>query len=407
MKKLSIILVLIMILGAFSSCVGIGNKPPADTTEPGDVAYERDFSFSYELDRTEYTRGETIKIKATVTNSSGEDYIYTGSSTEFFPSISLYWIQIGDEKGGVIDHDPVAVTDDFVKMTIKNGESGSRTYSFKIPDDAVCADYSITLSFGRDSKEFLGVLRIAESTSQNSSDEYDYSPITVSSGSGKINPVRCFLSSTVYDGDSIAEGCGAGIGMIFGNDKTDQSTFPVLVLDGKLEALLPVNSSLVGVTVYDLDYNAIEEKKSISELSELPEGEYLIVLRVKSDSRGCIPDVSEYSITDYEDFFKFIIPKDAIPAFSYAKESEMYKENDPGVKSSGFGNTTEVEINTASDAVSRAKNECTVQYNAADVSFDYSEEIWKVVFYTKGVLGGCQTVYFDKNGITLLIVYGE
>jgi hypothetical protein len=33
--------------------------------------------------------------------------------------------------------------------------------------------------------------------------------------------------------------------------------------------------------------------------------------------------------------------------------------------------------------------------------------MWKIVFYTEGVAGGDQTVYLDKDGITVLIVFGE
>lgn len=29
------------------------------------------------------------------------------------------------------------------------------------------------------------------------------------------------------------------------------------------------------------------------------------------------------------------------------------------------------------------------------------------MFYSKGMLGGCQEVYMDRNGITKLIVCGE
>ena len=162
MKKLSLFLVFILIIGAFSSCEGIGDDPPAVTVGQSASAQAGAFAFSYELEKTQYARGETVRIKATVTNASGKDYEYTGSSTEFFSSVSLYWTWQGDEKGGVIEHDPIAITDDYTKMTIKDGEGGSRIFTFVIPEDAECTDYSITLAYGGESKEFPGVLTVTE-----------------------------------------------------------------------------------------------------------------------------------------------------------------------------------------------------------------------------------------------------
>ena len=44
------------------------------------------------------------------------------------------------------------------------------------------------------------------------------------------------------------------------------------------------------------------------------------------------------------------------------------------------------------------------EYN---VAYDRTARIWMVEFCTEGMDGGCQTVYMDEKGITLLIVYGE
>lgn len=94
-----------------------------------------------------------------------------------------------------------------------------------------------------------------------------------------------------------------------------------------------------------------------------------------------------------------------IPSFSY--EEINYKANDPGVKCDGFYNTSEIEVSTRQQAIDRAKNECTIEYDTIDVFYDNMTNIWKVVFYKAGTLGGCQDVYLDNKGVTCLIIYGE
>ena len=103
---------------------------------------------------------------------------------------------------------------------------------------------------------------------------------------------------------------------------------------------------------------------------------------------------------------KAIFDKIAIPNFSYAEDAAIYLECEPGVKTSGFVNTTETEI-TFENVAERAKNECTVEYNSVTTYFDTDECVWKVHFCTDGMVGGDQSVYLDCDGKTLLIVYGE
>ena len=93
--------------------------------------------------------------------------------------------------------------------------------------------------------------------------------------------------------------------------------------------------------------------------------------------------------------------------FSYSEHAEIYKDDSPGVKHSGFVNTDESKTSSDEDALERAKKECTIEWNTSRVSFDKALGIWMVSFYTEGMLGGDQCVYLDSNGITLLIVYGE
>ena len=96
----------------------------------------------------------------------------------------------------------------------------------------------------------------------------------------------------------------------------------------------------------------------------------------------------------------------SIPDFSYAEDSAIYVEGEPGVKTSGFVNTTKVDVdfNNVADV---AKNECTIKWDSCTTYLDAAECIWKVVFYNEGTVGGDQTVYLDYDGKTVLIVYGE
>ena len=101
---------------------------------------------------------------------------------------------------------------------------------------------------------------------------------------------------------------------------------------------------------------------------------------------------------------KAIFDKIAIPNFSYTEDTAIYVEGEPGVKTSGFVNTTEI---TFENVTERAKNECTIEYVSVTVYFDTDECVWKVHFYTDVMAGGGQSVYLDCDGKTISIVYGE
>lgn len=75
--------------------------------------------------------------------------------------------------------------------------------------------------------------------------------------------------------------------------------------------------------------------------------------------------------------------------------------------SGGFKNTSESPITNSSEASERAKNECTIEHDTVTVRYDSRDDVWSVTFSTRATLGGCQTVYLNGNGVTLLIVYGE
>lgn len=103
----------------------------------------------------------------------------------------------------------------------------------------------------------------------------------------------------------------------------------------------------------------------------------------------------------------------SVGSFSYAEERAYYMRNYvrypdmSGVQLSDFVNVEMTELQSPADAVELAKKECTIQYDTIDVDYDQELNVYSILFYTDGWLGGCQTVYIDENGVTLLIVYGE
>ena len=119
---------------------------------------------------------------------------------------------------------------------------------------------------------------------------------------------------------------------------------------------------------------------------------------------GC----NQQSTTELEENteLEIVEPNNSIPDFSYAEDRKIYAEGNPGVKTSDFVNTTETEI-TFENVAEHAKNECTIKYDSVKIYLDTAERVWKVLFYTNGMLGGDQSVYLDYDGKTSLIVYGE
>ena len=94
-------------------------------------------------------------------------------------------------------------------------------------------------------------------------------------------------------------------------------------------------------------------------------------------------------------------------SFSYEEDTAVYKDGDPGVNPHAFANVNSQPIDSQDTALELAKNECTVEYDTTNIYYDRGTAMWKVAFFTAGILGGDQTVYLDGNGITRLVVYGE
>lgn len=87
-----------------------------------------------------------------------------------------------------------------------------------------------------------------------------------------------------------------------------------------------------------------------------------------------------YSVTkgniDYA-YIEAVEPHISIPDFSYAEESTMYVEGKPGVKTSGFVNTSEVEI-TFENVAEYAENECTIEYDNVTTYLDPTECVYNL-----------------------------
>ncbi len=547
MKKLSFILVLIIILGACSSCTGIGDDTGrVDTHSPS-------FELTFDIAKREYMRGETVTITARVKNISGEDLTYSAVIGSYYPAIELYCQTEDGEVSAQIKHEPIDTVSGFEEFTAKADQVGEKEYTFVIPDDAKLGAYAITLNYRGDVCTYRDVLVITDQTSQNENSEYEYSPITVSSSSSSVKPIRAYSSSYIYRADGTGEiGDGMGAWAYFDKEGTDISTFPLLVYGGEVSLEIPEHTEVQNVAVYDLEYNRLngfvassvreldylsagdyivvlsvrytrrgngdeieqyeyedffrlsvpakddplksqynyssvgirsgevtiqpiqcmlwtEEHKNgevltgdgfgvsriidnkedhtdfptlfykgsvqsyppvnvytarvkiydtdyneleykferIDDIYTLLPGEYLVVFYEEIDGRGCDPEVTDYTICANECIFKFIVPESSLGSFVFDNVRKTYKAGDPGVKTDGFKNTSEQAVTNSAEAVERAKRECTVGYDTITVLRDGWDEIWSVTFSTRGTLGGCQTVYINSNGLTLLIVYGE
>lgn len=93
-----------------------------------------------------------------------------------------------------------------------------------------------------------------------------------------------------------------------------------------------------------------------------------------------------------------------VDEFCYA---EVKAEGEPGVVTDGFLNTTPQPIETAKQAIERAKNECQVEYDRISVAFDADAQMWEIVFWKYMYLGDDHTIYLDSNGITHKWIFGE
>lgn len=93
------------------------------------------------------------------------------------------------------------------------------------------------------------------------------------------------------------------------------------------------------------------------------------------------------------------------PRFSYEEEKETYSKEKDGVKLDGFKNTEKTKIKTIKEAAELALKERTIDSDSTNVYYDAKTKVCKVVFSTEGEEGYTQSVYMDKEGKTVMMVY--
>ena len=159
-------------------------------------------------------------------------------------------------------------------------------------------DTSVT--YDRDISE----IRIAE---QNENEKYRYSPITVAIGEEGIHPIKCVLGSTHYvNGEARESGCSDGVWYLFSNPEIDPNDFPTLVLNGKIDLYVPTHITYnERPALYDMNYEWIDYGGDFEGLSELPEGEYLVVF--SEYESGEVDNPQDYWKTHWENVFKLIV----------------------------------------------------------------------------------------------------
>ncbi len=99
-------------------------------------------------------------------------------------------------------------------------------------------------------------------------------------------------------------------------------------------------------------------------------------------------------------------PDIEVKKFSYEYHYNKFCEGMYSGRMTGFNNTTKKKIKNANQAIRRAKNEVTIDYNIIWVYFDEEYEMWMIVFGTEGTNDGCQNVYLDSDGLTKIVSYG-
>ena len=289
MKRVSIILVLIMIIALFPAC-----------------ARDYEFEFSYESDRTVYLVGETVNITAKVTNISGRTYRWKYGP--FLPGVRLYSQLDDGTLGDPIDPFPyLAIEYAPENHKAKDGESGETTVSFPIPEDAHVGKYTVVLNFDGYRKEFADAITVIRPAVQNENEKYRYSSIAVAIGEEGIHPIKCALGSTHYvNGEERETGCSDGVWYLFNNPETDPNDFPTLVLNGKVEIYASTHLSYNDrPALYDMNYEWIEYGGDFEGLSSLPAGEYLVVFSEYESGEADSPQ--DYWKTHWENVFKLIV----------------------------------------------------------------------------------------------------
>ena len=160
---------------------------------PNEPTTDENFAYGYSISKSEAKQGELVTVTATVTNISGKDYTYTGASSDCRPEVRLHSFKPDGEIDKVINHEPAPSTDDVGEHVLKDGEILSYTYSFKIPDDAFCADYGIYISCFGYGREIKDVLKVVEKNDGQTTSEPDDVPDEPAKDSGMFSEGRLYF----------------------------------------------------------------------------------------------------------------------------------------------------------------------------------------------------------------------
>ncbi|MCL2382868.1 MAG: hypothetical protein FWC79_01535 [Oscillospiraceae bacterium] len=113
----------------------------------------------------------------------------------------------------------------------------------------------------------------------------------------------------------------------------------------------------------------------------------------------------EYIMWKYTQKQTYLVRVDSIE-FSYNVDPSDFVDGF-GVRTTGFNNVEEVKINDKQDVIELARNEVIVSYDRIRVAYNPDNSTWRIRFSKIGWLGGCQTIYISRYGITKLSVFGE
>lgn len=123
---------------------------------PGCRLTQKEFAFSYEIEKTEYSPGETVKIYVTVKNS--------GEKIEIKEPLNNYFgaAQLRDDTGAVLSCHTMAYLPAEHEDIFERGQSASYTYSFDIPENMSAGSLDLTISFMDEVHTFDNVFIVCE-----------------------------------------------------------------------------------------------------------------------------------------------------------------------------------------------------------------------------------------------------
>lgn len=297
MKKLSIILVLIMLVGLFVSCEGIGDGALAVDS------YAPDFELTFEaLPKREYRRGEFFTLTACVTNISGKDLTYSAVINSYYPTVELH-SQDGDGVSAVINPEPIDTVSGSEEFTAKAGQVGRKTFTFIIPEDAAAGVYSVTLNYRGNVCTYRDAIVILDKL------PHIYCDSTVASGNSVIKPISVLIGYTFYKNEeSVFMEEIAGWEYIMSDSNYDPDEFPALVLEDGLTFERIENVSHSSIKIYDTDFNSVEK---LGDMNMLPSGEYVIVVienvKTPADAPHSVVGEYDYKLTKSALVFKLIV----------------------------------------------------------------------------------------------------